>query len=935
FIPVPKAKTAIQKQQLIDTGWTNETLQENDFINRVREKVEEWRNNDYAGVTSVTRKLLDYWGHEDREKKFFFCQIEALETLIYITEVAEKTGDNWILDEIKKGNNDVNPELFRIALKMATGSGKTVVMTMVIAWQALNKLNYKQDKRFTDSFIVIAPGITIKDRLSVLQPNNPNNYYKERDVVPSQYKELIKQANIVITNYHSLSLRSNERYKGAAVVNSAAKTESPAAMINRVFKQIKNKKNIIVINDEAHHCYRERKTEEKLKGDDKKDADKNNEAARVWLNGIEMLKQKIGVSFVVDLSATPSFLKGSGHEEGKLFPWVISDFSLIDAIESGIVKIPRVPTQDDTINKDDMPDYRNLWIKIRDDLPKKGKKKGDYGEKPHLPVLLETALTSLYENYEKSYTRYEKVLEQNPSVMPPVMIVVCNNTSVSELVYRWISGYEIEKKKNTEIISGKLEIFRNEKDDQWLDKPNTMIFDSAQIESGNAIDDNFKKTFIQEIKEFQYEYKDMYPGREIPSDEELLREAMNTVGKKGRLGENIKCVVSVSMLTEGWDANTVTHILGVRAFSTQLLCEQVVGRGLRRISFDMNKNKMFEPEYAEIYGVPFSFIPTGGTTEPPVPKIVHRVKSLDERGKYEITYPRLEGYRYDFEQEILSAEFDDSTQTIIENIPTKVIIGGVVGPEEEIGIEILKAKRKQEVVYEIANTLTETHFLDSGGDVKYWLFPQLKEIVSEYVDKQVVLKDNMVYGFLLLSSYMSDAVTKINQCITKTIPKKQIVPILARYDSIGSTQYVDFTTTKPVRETIKSHINYVVADTEEWEQGVAKKLEDMDEVECYVKNQGLNFYIPYEYKGITRAYMPDFIVRINNLEGNILNLIIEVTGKKDDKKKIKVDTVRNFWIPAVNNAKEHGQWEFIEIRDIHETQNLIRYGLEHGFNKIK
>lgn len=938
FVPVPRARTEAQQLRLegMETQ-TQETLKENEFVNRVRERVGMWRNDNYRGATNVTLRLLQYWTNPDREKKLYFCQIEALETLIYVTEIAEKNNDAWIIEKLKEENLSANPNLYRLALKMATGTGKTVLMAMVIAWQTINKLHYRQDTRFTDAFAVIAPGITIRDRLSVLQPENPNNYYRERDLVPPQYFDFLNQALVVITNYQALNLRTSERYKGAKVVREDARKESPSAMVNRVFKSIKNKQNILVMNDEAHHCYREKPTEEKWKGEERQEADENNEAARVWISGIEALKEKIGVSMVIDLSATPFFLRGSGYPEGKLFGWVVSDFSLIDAIESGIVKIPRVPVADDSIHSDAMPDYRNLWVRIREDLPKAGsrtasKENKQYPDEPKLPPLLETALISLYENYEKRYELYKNSLARNPDVMPPVMIVVCSNTSVSKMVYNWISGWQ---KEEGIIAPGKLPIFRNHDGDTWLNRPNTLVIDSAQIESGEGIDANFKTTFASEIAEFQREYSSMYPGREIPEDEDLLREVMNTVGKKGKLGEHIKCVVSVSMLTEGWDVSTVTHILGVRAFSTQLLCEQVIGRGLRRMNRAMTDDGMFTPEYAEVYGVPFSFIPGGGTGEGGDPAAVHRVRALPEREhKYEITFPRLEGYRYDLEQMKLEAKFDDDLNTVIENIPTKVTVAGVIGGSETHTLESLKQKRAQEVVYHLTKFLLDRNYVDEGGGKKYWLFPQLKRIVEEYVTRHVVLKDNMYIGLLLLSQYTQDAITKIQQAITKSVPAKKILPILTRYDHIGSTKYVEFSTTKEVAPTVKSHINYVVADTETWEQGVAKKLEDMDEVESYVKNQGLDFYIPYEYQGVTRSYMPDFIALIRKKDGSMLHLLIEVTGEKRAEKKMKVDTARNFWVPAVNNAKEFGEWAFIEIQDIHETQNLIRYGLANGFDNI-
>lgn len=937
YAPVPKAKSHQQKLALenISTTWTNETFRENTFVNRIREKVAAWRNARYEGATNVTKKLLEHWQREERERRFFFCQIEALETLIYLTEIAEKTGESWILNELRKHSEEFNAGLFRVAHKMATGSGKTVVMAMIISWQAINKAHYRQDTRFSDTFAIIAPGITIRDRLAVLQPNNPNNYYDKLDIVPQQYKDFLDRAEITIVNYHAMLQRGIERYKGSRVVKESARKESPSAMISRAFRSLKAKKNIVVINDESHHCYIAKESDEKLAGDDRKEAEENNEEARVWHSGLQALNAKLGVRMVVDLSATPYYLKGSGFAEGTLFPWVVSDFDLIDAIESGIVKIPRIPVRANEITKDDIPSYRHLWLHIKDDLPRRGKKTGEYAEEPYVPPILQTALYSLYENYQKSYRRYEAALVQNPNVMPPVLIVVCSNTTISEMVYKWIAGYEVKKDDTTRIVPGNLPIFRNEENERWLDRANTLLVDSAALESGSAIDATFKEVFKHEIKEFHEEYQRMYPGRDEPTDEDILREVMNTVGKKGKLGENIKCVVSVSMLTEGWDANTVTHVLGVRAFSTQLLCEQVVGRALRRVSYEADEQGMFQPEYAEVYGVPFLFMRTDGSEGGGAPPTqINHVRALPEREHLEITFPRLEGYRHEFDLEKLTATFSDTVRTTIENIPTEVVVADVLGEEERHTLDTLRGKREQEIVYALAKHVLERYFADESGNTKYWLFPQIKDIAARYVSTRVTLKDGMFIGLVLLDAYFKDAATNIYAAISASVPQKKIMPILAHYDTLGSTRYVDRITTKPVRETAKSHVNFVISDNEVWEQGVAKKLEDMPEVRAYVKNEGLEFYIPYEFRGVTRSYMPDFIVQLDTPSGP-LKLIIEVTGKKDEAKAIKVETARTLWVPAVNNCGAYGTWAFLEVQDIHETQNLIRYGIEHGFGTMQ
>jgi len=953
YIPVPRAKSKKKQAELnlSEGAFGSELQKENEFINKIRDKIKKWRESGYPGITKTSRDLLSYWRDETRERKLFFCQIEALETLMYVNEVAEKAGDNWIINELKKSNTEANPGLYRLAFKMATGSGKTVVMAMIIAYNTLNKIRYPQDTRFTDAFVVITPGITIRDRLNVLKPNETqNNYYRQHNIVSYQDFDLLQQATVFITNFHQLELRQNPRFqvgavmKAAGILKNEAVKETPNAMVNRALKSILNKSRVLVINDEAHHCYREKPTQERLSGEDRQEADENNKAARVWINGLEALTKKITVNAIIDLSATPYFLSGSGYQEGTMFPWVVYDFSLLDALECGVVKIPRLPTESDTISIDDVPEFRNLWLYVRDDLPKKGLKTAgkDYLSVNVLPTKLQEALESLYGNYEKKYYQpYSENKKQNPNVMPPVMIIVCNNTSVSELVYRWVAGYERETASGKiKIEKGNLEVFRNEDGVQFYDRPNTLLIDSAQLESGEKISDEFRKVFANEIEDFRQDYKRRFPGRDEPTDEELLREVMNTVGKPGKLGENIKCVVSVSMLTEGWDVNTVTHILGVRAFSTQLLCEQVVGRALRRVDYNTDDSTgLMREEYAEVYGVPFSFLKVTGVTPPQPPRVIHRVRALPEREEqYEITFPRVEGYRYEIDETKLSARFTEESKTIIENEPTEVTLGGFIGEEEKETLEKIKERREGEVIIRLTQALLKRYYTDAEGNEKYWLTPQLRRIAEEYVKNYVVLKDRMVIGYLSVGEYFSGALTKIQQAIiTENLEHhkdKKILPILAPYDTLGSTRYVDFLTTKDVRETIKSHVNYVVADTEEWEQGVAKKLEQMPEVLSYVKNQNLGFYIPYEHQGASHQYVPDFIAVIEMPDKVKLNLIIEVTGKKDDKKTIKIKTTRDFWVPAVNNLGKYGKWAILEVQDIYETQNLIRAGMAKGFDNL-
>ncbi len=416
--PIPKPKKQKNKGEQLELvldegkGLSTEEQQYDptSTINALRIQVDRWRaipnSNDWR-VTPETARLLKHWRHHDFHGiKPFFCQIEAVETAIWLTEVAPqmgKTGQGF-LDLLTSTNEQANPELMRLALKLATGAGKTTVMAMLIAWQTINKVRRPNSRKFTRGFLLIAPGITIRDRLRVLHPNDPDSYYESRELVPCDMLSDLDKAKIVITNYHAFKLRERiDLSKGGRSLlqgrGDALNTlETEGQMLQRVMPSLMGMKNVMVLNDEAHHCYREKPNsheDDDLKGDDKKEADKNNEAARLWITGIESVNRKLGVARVMDLSATPFFLSGSGYVEGTLFPWTMNDFSLMDAIECGIVKLPRVPVADN-IPGAEVPKFRNLWEHIRKKMPKKGRGQGAVLNPLSIPVELQTALEALY-----------------------------------------------------------------------------------------------------------------------------------------------------------------------------------------------------------------------------------------------------------------------------------------------------------------------------------------------------------------------------------------------------------------------------------------------------------------------------------------------------------------------------------------------------------
>ena len=687
YIPLPVSKkTAQDEQQAFDFDVTGERREQNTLINDIRREVERWRANNWNGVTPYTRKLLAHWaaGPPDRDEPVLFCQREAAETAIFLAEVAGRHGTADYRRRLEPENRLHNDGLPRVALKMATGTGKTVVMAMIIAWQVINKVMTPSDTRFAKRFLVVTPGITIRDRLGVLHPEREDNYYYERDLVPPDLWAALLQAQVEIINYHVFLPRDSKEIRGVSAntrkllragkpEEADAFRESPdgvAARIMRLFGA--GKREIVVFNDEAHHCYQDKLLEAGGEADSG-DLERNRDA-RVWFRGLCDLRRRAGMKAVYDLSATPYYLKGSGHNEGFIFPWAVSDFSLMDAIESGIVKIPRIPVDDDAAGQELV--YLDLWDHIQPPLPKRRTLRPrdvDLGPQGWvMPEVLEGAVRSLYRSYQQNYARYQSGLAALGEP-PPVLIVVCPNTIVSKLVFDWIAGREAEFPDGIKrLVPGNLPLLSNIEDDgTWSTRPRTILIDSEELESEDRRRPDFWKAAEREIEAFKQAYRLRNPGADADklTDADLLREAMNTVGKSSKLGEHIRCVVSVAMLTEGWDANTVTHILGIRPFRSQLLCEQVVGRGLRRRDYTVNPvTGRFEPEYAEVYGVPFAFIPGDRPTpKPPLPRPPVEVIALPERWELAIRFPKLDGYRVELPDETLQADFGDDSRMHLDH----------------------------------------------------------------------------------------------------------------------------------------------------------------------------------------------------------------------------------------------------------------------------
>ncbi len=581
--------------------FAEETREDLPFINALRLDVKKWRSGGYENATTITKELLHYWQRSDRPRRLFFCQVEAVETVIYLNEIllsgkkprfksaldglAEKghsLGLGQALDRLK--DQPAEPSLSaltRLGLKMATGSGKTVVMAMLIAWAFCNRGQVPSDERFSKAVLAVCPNLTIKERLQVLRPDHPENYYQKFDLLPARLRPHLQAGKVLVTNWHLFAPESEhvEGGKSYTVVNKGP--EGPDAFARRVLGELYGKGSIFVLNDEAHHAWRPNFNI----GDERrsKDLEEEFQEATVWINGLDTLNQAVGVRACVDLSATPFYIAGSGHVEGSPLPWLVSDFGLVDAIESGIVKIPRLPVNDTTGRPE--PRYFRLWENITDGL-QPGEKLPGRGGKPKPEVAYREAQGALLTLAGQWVERFKQIQAASnlQDKTPPVLIIVCDNTDIAEIFFRKISGeeqvevvLEVEqdddetegvetpaagkKKAKMKMAYGQGEIFPDYFSNREGLRP-TVRIDSKLLAQAEAGDDKSRDEAAQQ-----------------------LRQIVSTVGKPGQPGQDVRCVVSVAMLNEGWDANNVTHILGLRAFGSQLLCEQVVGRGLRRMDY--------------------------------------------------------------------------------------------------------------------------------------------------------------------------------------------------------------------------------------------------------------------------------------------------------------------------------------------------------------
>ena len=965
------------------------------LVNLIRARVSEWRQAGYPGVTATTLALLRYWRRDGRGFRFFFAQLEAVETIVFLNEARRDflQGIEIPPDEPSDQQKvELGYKAFRrYACKMATGSGKTTVMGMIAAWSILNKVHDRSNARYSDAVLVVCPNVTIRSRLGELDPKlGEASLYRKADIVPEHLMPDLTQGRVLVTNWHVFEpqtaqaggvggrvVKAGRREVVTELVHIGKKTttargrryltledynrqvlqqlitvvdeeldrgvlkyarvsreryvESDTALVARLLgRDVGGKQNMLVLNDEAHHAYRIKREEpdedeQTLLGEEG-EADDFFKEATVWIEGLDRIHKLRGINFCVDLSATPYFLGRVGQETNRPFPWVVSDFPLTDAIESGLVKIPQLAVRDTT--GAEIPGYFNIWRWILPQLT--ATERGGSQSSPKPEAILKwanTPITMLGGLWEALRVEWAASNEDDPR--PPVFILVCKNIAIAKVVYEWLA----ENKAPMGIPSSRIAGLINE-----TGRIHTIRVDArvvSESDSGHAKSDDtqWMRFTLDTVGKTAWPRDSQ--GRPIYPEgfEELAGKRKQPLSPPGR---DVRCIVSVGMLTEGWDCNTVTHVVGLRPFMSQLLCEQVVGRGLRRRTYELGENGLMTEEVAKIFGVPFHVIPfKANPAAAPRPALKrHHVHALPERAGLAIVFPRVEGYRQAIRNR-LTIDWGQVPPLFLDpgRIPPEVEVKGSLptnsgrpslsGPGRLQTIDLNPFRsgwRLQQLVFDMARDLTREYVAGGAAEAPaHVLFPQLVRIVQRYVREKVTPIRPAERLDLFLSPYYGWAIERLVASIRPDTSRGE-VPEVPRYETSrrpGSTADVDYWTSKDVREVLKSHVNYVVADTQKWEQQAAYILDTHDAVAAFVKNAGLGFAIPYVHNGQPHDYVPDFIVR---LEGGG-HLMVETKGF-DDLAEMKAAAAQR-WVAAVNADGGFGEWRYGMARRVEEVRRLL------------
>lgn len=967
-----------------------------DMVNTVRRQLDAWRPlalRGEGGVSRTTCELLNYWRRDGREKRLFFAQLEAAETIIFMNEARRDflQGIDVPMDEPSDAQKEDGFAAFRrYACKMATGSGKTTVMGMLAAWSILNKVAQRGDARYSDTVLVVCPNVTIRNRLAELDPQHGDaSLYRTRDLVPEGLMADLAKGRVVVTNWHVFEpqgiqiggvsakvSKAGQRVETKELINISDKTttargsrymtledlkrhvdsgllqvveeikdetgaltkvrvlaeryiESETALLNRVLgREVGGKQNILVFNDEAHHAYRIRREEpdedeDDLFGEDD-EADEFMKEATVWVEGLDKIHKHRGINMCVDLSATPYYLGRVGQETNQTFPWVVSDFGLTDAIESGLVKIPQLAVRD--TSGEEYPHYFNIWRWILTKLT--AQEKGGKRASPKPEAILKWAhppIAMIGGLWREEAARWKD--DEELRGRTPVLIIVCKNTKIARVVYEWLA----DDSPPTGVPSSKLPEFMNPRDKEGnVSAFNTIRVDTKVVhetDSENAKNDESRWMRVTLDTVGKMDWPRDRQGRPILPEgfEELAHKLGRPLTPPGR---DVRCIVSVGMLTEGWDCNTVTHIVGLRPFMSQLLCEQVVGRGLRRASYEIGEDGLATEEVAKVLGVPFEVIPmkatagAGGKREKR-----HHVHSVPQKAEFEIKFPRVERYRQAVRNRV-TVDWDTIAPTILDpsKIPPETDVKGMLptdkgrpsltgpGKLENITLNPYRRDRRlQELSFDLARDLVRVRCAAPEAPPPHVLFPQIAQIALRYLEQRVWPTAPAEKIDAFISPYYGWVFERLDAAIKPDTDAGEApeIPDYEKNRPAGSTAEVSFWTSKDTRPVRRSHLNVVVADTKKWEQQAAYYLDHVQQegrVLAFVKNDHLGFTIPYLHNGQPHDYVPDFLVRVRTPDPRPTTLILETKGY-DPLKEIKKQAAER-WCAAVNAEGSYGRWMY-------------------------
>lgn len=981
FYRVPEharaGRAVAEQEEMFESGQGEEVPL--DLVNTIRARVKQWRDGAlsrgvaYDGASAVTRELLELWRSEDRMQRLFFAQVEAAETIIFLHEAPEPytRGLNIPRDEPGPDAKEAGARAFvRQACKMATGSGKTTVMGMLIAWSILNRRASPQDRRFSDTVLIVCPNVTIRERLQELDPARGDlSLYRTRQLVPPHRMEELRRGEVMIANWHRLAKKETGSVHGtsARVVRTGERVvqpngdvkffESDAAWFRRIRRELGNGRgrspHWLVFNDEAHHAYRRGLADgggvaaaEVDLDEDRHLAERNRREATIWIEGLDRIHRLAagsgrgsGIRLCVDLSATPFYIQGSGNEVGRPFPWIVSDFGLLDAIESGLVKTPQLPARDASGAAEAA--YFNIWRWVQERV---GAEDGGADVQLTPDVVLSYAsapINLLAEEWREHFREWEKSAkahQQHP--VPPAFIVVCRDTELAKKVHEWLAH-------GNDLYGASPEEFRNAPGREVTVRIDSQVV--HELEEGNGQDEVRRLRFILDTVG-----KAEWPGGKVPEEWAALVHkhnekvaagdgdgALQWVDERVPPGRDVRCIVSVAMLSEGWDANTVTHIVGLRPFGSQLLCEQVVGRALRRKHYVLDEESgMFAEESAKIFGVPFELIPFKVRPQgpPAPPREVHHIYSMPERAEYEIDFPKVTGYHQSgsFEVEIDWSQVAGITLDPGE-IPPEVEVAGMAasqgslvghGPGEPELINLdewRKRWRDQEVAFRLAKEICREWREDHGAEAvpTLHLFTRVVAATKRFLAEKVECRGNtQPCDVLAVGEYARAAINSLMGAIRMggRFVSAEVAVIPQGSEGRGTTWHVDFHTTKPVSPATRCHLNAMVADTAKWEQKAAWILDHHAGVARWVKNdQHVGLFIPYRRPDRRLArYIPDFLV----VTQSGARLIIEIKGQMDDAARLKAKAAER-WCAAVNRLEQYGQWRYLLVMDPDDLWTLL------------